>query len=181
LGYLLVILHAHERIESGVGPPEVHQDLAAPPLKAGEVGVGGVENLVDAFEARRIVVQVELAQIVLWVGLAKSQVAEEGFAEGRIRGGAGVADEPWVPAAAAVGAGDFGAHRPARKDALALAHHVAVDLLERADLARREAAGLVAAVALGKIARGIEAAAARVVDHAVLEPVPGIALRVDLF
>jgi len=84
------------------------------------------------------------------------------------------------PAAASVRAGDFGADRPARKDAFALAHHVAVDLLERADLSAGEAARLVARVAFGR-SREAGTAAARVVDQAVLDPVLGIALRVDLF
>jgi len=134
---------------------------------------------VDGFEARRVPIQVELAQIVGWVRFGKGQIAEESLAEGHVRGGPASltnhGSQPLRPLGPAISA------PPAsRKDALALARHVAVNLLERADLACGEAAGLVARVALRKIARGLEAAAARVVDQAVLQPILGIALRVDL-
>src|SRR5579863_1683847 len=121
-----------------------------------------------------IFVEVESGEAGLRILLRKRHVAEEASGEHDLCCGATVVNDPWVPAAAAVGAGDLRAYRPAGEEFLTAAHHAAVDFLQRSDLAGRETTGIVGAFgAFRKITPGTEIAAARIVDHAVLEPVGG--------
>src|ERR1019366_4055369 len=125
-------------------------------------------DLVDALQPGGVLIQIELVDVKLRVGLAEGHVAEEVLAEHHALGGTAIVDGPGIPAAAPVLAGDFGAHRPGGKNALAGAGDLAVDSFQRADLRRGETVGPVgASLALGQIARRLEIAAAGIVDDAV--------------
>ncbi len=176
----LVILHAHHGVQGGVGPAEIHQDLAATLLEAGEIGVGGIQYLVDSLEPGGVRIQIELVDVILRIGLAERHVAEEIHGEVCAGGGGAIVDDPGIPAAASALAGDFSADGPGGKYALAGAGDFSVEFVERADLGRREAIGLVGAgFAFGQISRGLEIAAARIVDDAVLQSVLRVAGIVD--
>nr|WP_321478180.1 hypothetical protein [uncultured Paludibaculum sp.] len=65
------------------------------------------------------------------------------------------------------------------KEPRALAHHVAIDLVQRLDLIRREAVlALGARRVAGQVVRGLELAAPRTGDEPVLQPIFGVALLI---
>ena len=105
--------------------------------KRGEIGIGGVENLVDALQPGGVLIQIELVDVVLRIGLGERQVAEEILAEVRAGGGGAIVDGPGIPAAASVLPGDFAADGPGGKDALARRCDFGVEFVERADLRER--------------------------------------------
>src|SRR5262245_14549066 len=144
--HAFVIINPHLRVQRLVGPPEVHQQFSTALAETREVRVGRIENAVNPFEARRVLLKIKTDQTVLRILLCKSHIAEEALVE--IHGYPRLAllvDDPVVPAAAAVGASDFSAYRPAREYALTLAHYLAVDLLQRADLRSSETVRILSA------------------------------------
>src|SRR5262245_37576924 len=179
--YAFVIINAHLRVQRLIGPPEVHQQFSASLAETREVGVGRIEHAVNPFEARRVFLEIKTGQTVLRILLCKSHIAEEAL--GEIHGYRRLAllvDDPVFPTAAAVGARDFSAYRPARENALTLAHYVAVDLLQRADLRSIEAVRILSAFcAFREISRRTEIAASWIIDQTIFQTVLVVAQCID--
>src|ERR1035437_10334623 len=184
--HLLVILHAHLRVDLRIGPPEVHQEFAAMLPEGRQIGVRGVQNLPQFFQARWILVDVELAESARRIHLATRafhpwhHVALEIETVRSPRAGAvRRIDRLPEPAALAVSPRDLGAHRPAGEEPLPIADHIAVNPFQRGNLIRREAIRLLAPRdAARQVARGFEIAAARIVDQPILQSILGVALLV---
>src|SRR5262245_59907952 len=137
--HLLVIINTHQRIQRRIGPAEIHDDLPATRLEAGQIGILRVEDATDRLKLRDVSLDVERLEVVIWIRLRKSEKAEEALGEvvrdraPRWRG----RDDPIGPNALRRRA-DFSADRLPPEDALSPALGAAIDHVEGADLSRGE-------------------------------------------
>src|SRR6266545_1657072 len=158
-------------------------DLPAARFEAGEIRILRVEDVADRLKPRKIGFEVERLEVVIGIGLRKSEIAEEALGEvvrDRAPGGRG-RDDPVGPDALR-GRSDFGADRLPPEDALAAALGPAIDDVERANLRRSEAVFSVNVVDANRQLFGrIEIAASRVVNQSVDQAVSAVAFRVDAF
>ena len=158
------VLRRHHRI----GPPRIHQQLAAVLLERAEI-------LVDRGHVRQLLLRVgEIAfpvdRAVVPVRIVKQPVLEEADAHRFLR-----IHDVGAPALSRRVAEPFAAARPAGENLLAGLRvlDAVVGLLRRLDLRGGQAARLVAVLA--QQLRRIEMATARIVDDAVLEAVDAVA------
>src|SRR5262249_14575087 len=153
--------------------------------KRGQIWIGGVQNLTGEGEVLVVLLDVKLLHRIGFreAGEGRSWPENEADEAGSVSipgalSGSSV-DVLANPAALAIGAGNFGADGPTRKEALALTGHVAVETVQHGELIRREALGTVGTLTTRKILSRTEVASSRVVDDAILEPVFGVALFID--
>src|SRR5215510_12062725 len=181
--HLLVIIDAHQRIQRRVGPAEIHNDLPAARFEAAEIRILRVEDVADRLKPRKIGFEIERLEVVIGIGLRKSEIAKEALGEvvrDRASGGRG-RDDPVGPDALR-GRPDFGPDRLPPEDALAAALGPAIDDVERANLRRSEAVFSVnVARANRQIFGRIEIAASRIANQSVYQAVGAVAFRVDTF
>lgn len=182
-GNLFVVFDGGPGIQLRIGPAEVHEEFPAALAEGGEVGVGGVDGLVDEVEARDVFVDVEGADGLGWIRTGGGDVAEELLGVvGPDAAAIGTANGLTEPAAGCTGDDDFGTNGPAGEEAFALAGDVGVDAFDGGDFGGGETggAGLGGGAAV-EIAGGLEVAARRGCDEAVHQSVGGVALGVDRF
>src|SRR5262245_58270144 len=95
---VLVVLHAHQRVERLIGPAEVADDLAAARLESRQIRIRRVERAARPLELVEIGVDVERRPIVRGIRPPERHVLEERLTEIRLdRPPRGTGDEPWNP------------------------------------------------------------------------------------
>src|SRR5207237_1299949 len=126
LHHLVIILDGHPRVELRVGPAEIHDEFTATLPECREIGVVGIDDLMQEFQAWDVFVDIETRDRLLGIDLRHRHVAEKTLGiVGPDAAAVGPSDLLAKPAALAVRSEDFRADGPAGKEPFALASDVA--------------------------------------------------------